>query len=184
LLLFLKKAQVLTIIDTLLNGVPLKIKPNSEKCQDSDDYELNSRVDLNTLIAILSSSKIPTLHANKSILCTGSEPVASYASTSASSLSTVKTNENLIKSSSNQLSKDLLNGQMNSLMNSFLNQNFFNKNNDEQSAVAAALSINTLSTNISSNSINKQETSVELVESKHCLDDNHSDKSPKGISNA
>ena len=81
-------------------------------------------------------------------------------------------------------------------MNSFLNQNFFNAVEQQplQQANAIATSTNTTTTatsnaissasaaNLSSASLmNKQDTtSVELIESKHCLDHTYADKTPKG----
>ena len=148
---------------------------------DSDESsESYSIVDLNTLIAILNSSSIPKVHKNKhqslmqnSIVSgASSEPLNSSSSTS--SLSTIKMNESSSKStqSHNASNKDLLNSQMNNLMSSFLNQNFFNVNELTSSDILVSTT--------SGLNLKHEDTSVELNESKHCLEENYSDKTSKG----
>jgi hypothetical protein len=148
---------------------------------DSDESsESNSVVDLNTLIAIINSSSIPKVHKNKpqklmqNSIVSGacSEPLNS--SSSASSLSTIKMNESSSKStqSHNTSNKDLLNFQMNNLMSSFLNQNFFNANELTSSDILVSTT--------SCLNLKHEDTSVELNESKHCLEENYSDKTSKG----
>ena len=178
--LLIFQTQILAILDGLLNGQPLKIKSEWSDDDSDESSESNSIVDLNTLIAILNSSSVPKVHKNKpqslmqnSIVSgASSEPLNSSSSTS--SLSTIKMNESSSKStqSHSASNKDLLNTQMNNLMSSFLNQNFFNVNELTSSDILVSTT--------SGLNLKHEDTSVELNESKHCLEENYSDKTSKG----
>jgi len=170
---------VLSIIDGLLNGQSLKIK--SDWIELREEQDSSSIIDLHTVIAIIHSSNVPKVHKNKSqgllqhsvdSATSSSEP--SNTSSSNSSVSTIKINEFSNKSSSNTNNdgKDLLNSQMSNLMNAFLNQNFFNVNEHTSSDIIIA------STNSGLNL--KHDTSIELNESKNCLEENYADKTSKG----
>ena len=168
----------------MLNGQPLKFKSDWTTDDESDENESGSIVDLNTLVAIINSSNIPKVHKNKpqslmqnsSVSGTNNSNNSSSDplnfSSSTSSLSTIKMNELSNKSTHNNNTKDLLNSQMNNLMDTFLNQNFFNTNEITSSDII-------VSTNSGLNA-KHDDASIELNESKNCLEENFSDKTSKG----
>ena len=63
---------------------------------------------------------------------------------------------------------------MNNLVNSFLNQSFFSVLEIENPLTDSISNIN------NTNGLSKQDTSIEFTESKHCIEENFSEKTAKG----